>query len=272
MRLARFAIAPLAVPLLLMVHAQAAAAAPPGNDVLTGATPVTLGFSGELDTTEATTDVDDAQLDATCGVPATDASVWYAFTPEVDADVVVDVSQSTYSPSVLVGVGTQGALETVACGPHTVTFPATAGTTYYLLAVDDQLDGGGNGGTLRISVGEPPPPATLDVVTDPVARFDGRTGAATFTGTYTCSNVDSFNALGQVEQGDRPSSSFGWFRFSGAGTCDGTTRSWSAVAVPDVGSFVGGKVATLTFAFGCGDLECASDTESRTIMLRGGSG
>lgn len=58
-----------------------------------------------LDTTEATTDGDDAQLNETCGAPATDASVWYAFVAGSDAVVVVDVSQSGYSAGVLVGVG-----------------------------------------------------------------------------------------------------------------------------------------------------------------------
>ena len=70
-----------------------------------------------LDTTQATTDGDDAQLNASCGAPATDASVWYAFTAASDIGVVVDVSQSNYSAGVLVGVGSQGNLQTVACGP-----------------------------------------------------------------------------------------------------------------------------------------------------------
>jgi hypothetical protein len=62
MRVARFAIALLATPLLLTLHAETASAAPPSNDTFAGATPVTLGFSEELDTSEATTDADDVQL------------------------------------------------------------------------------------------------------------------------------------------------------------------------------------------------------------------
>src|SRR5919106_206305 len=128
-----------------------APAAVPSNDLFLGATVVTVPFSDTLDTTEATTDADDAELNASCGAPATDASVWYAFTAAADGGVVVDVSQSDYTAGVLVGVGTQGSLETVDCGPGTVGFTATAGTTYYILAIDDQEDGGGNGGTLQIS-------------------------------------------------------------------------------------------------------------------------
>ena len=83
----------------LGVAAPPALAAAPGNDTFGGATQAALGFSQQLDTTEATTDADDAQLNASCGAPATDASVWYSFTGS-DAGVVVDVSQSDYSAGV----------------------------------------------------------------------------------------------------------------------------------------------------------------------------
>ena len=272
MRRARFAIALLALPLLVVMNADTAGAAPPSNDTFVGAVPATIGFSEERDTSEAATDADDAQLDATCGAPATDASVWYSFTPTADTEVVVDVSQSTYTATVLIGVGTPGNLLTFACGPSTVGFSATAGTTYYVLVVDDQLDGGGNGGTLRISIDEPPPPTTVDIAVDPVAGFDSRTGAATFTGTYTCSNGDAVQALGQVEQAAGRSTVDATFSFSDAGTCDGTARTWSALAVPSDGGFIGGRATTLTLALTCGDIECATDVEARTVMLRGGAG
>src|ERR1700752_464596 len=139
-----------------------ALAAAPANDTFGGATLVSVGFSEQLDTTEATTDADDAQLNASCGAPATDASVWYAL-DGTDNGVVVDVSSSNYSAGVLVGVGTQGNLQTVACGPGAVAFFAAAGTTYYVLAIDDQFDGGGNGGNLSISFNEIPPPPTVDI-------------------------------------------------------------------------------------------------------------
>ena len=141
----------------LGVSALAALAAPPSNDTFAGATLIADGFSEELDTTEATTDGDDAQLNATCGFfSATDASVWYAFTGS-DTMVVIDVSESDYPVGVLVGVGRQGNLETVACEPGTMAFFAAAGTTYYVLAID--FDGGGTRGLLRISFADPDDPA-----------------------------------------------------------------------------------------------------------------
>jgi hypothetical protein len=260
----------LAAVLLIALQAAPAAAAPPSNDTFGGATVVSLGFSELLDTTEATTDADDAQLNATCGAPATDASVWYSFTAAADGGVVVDVSQSNYSAGVLVGVGTQGSLDTVTCGPGTVGFAAAAGTTYYVLAIDDQFDGGGNGGTLQISFNEAPPPPTVDITVDPVGRFDAQTGAAFLTGTYSCSNGDFIDVFGEARQAVGRFVVVGFFGFFDVGTCDGTSRSWSATVVPDNGKFAGGKAMTVTFAFSCGVFECAEDFVEQTVRLRGG--
>lgn len=269
MRLARFVMALLVAPLVLTLHAQTAAAAPPSNDTVAGATAATIGFTEELDTAEATTDADDDQLNATCGAPVTDASVWYTFTSAADASVIVDVSQSSYSSGVLVGVGTPGNLTTVTCGPGTVTFSAAAGTTYYVLAIDDQFDGGGNGGTLRISFNPGPTPPTVDITVDRFGRVNPGTGVATITGTYTCTSADFISVSVDARQ------DFGRFTVSGSGaffdglTCDGTTRSWSADVFPQGGKFAGGQAMTMTFAVSCGPFQCAFDFEERTVQLRG---
>jgi hypothetical protein len=269
MWLARFAIALLATPLLLTLQAETAAAAPPSNDTFAGATPATLGFSEQLDTREATTDADDAQLNATCGAPATDASMWYAFTTTVDTRVAVDVAVSSYGPTVLVGVGTQGNLQTVECGPLAVAFFATAGTTYYVLVVDDQFDGGGNGGTLSIALYEASPPPTVEVTVDPVSTFNPRTGVATITGTFTCENGLVWGLSGEARQDVGPFTVLGNFAFGEHGLCSGM-RSWSAEVFPEDDRFVGGEVITVTFAFSCDQFECAEDYEEQTVQLRGG--
>lgn len=262
----RFAIALMATPLLLSLRPELAAAAPPSNDTFAGATPVMPGFSEELDTSEATTDVDDFQLNATCGSPATDASVWYALTATTDTGVVIDVSHSSYSASVLVGVGTRGNLNTITCGAFTVGFRVAAGTTYYVLAVDNQIDGGGNGGTLRISFNESPLP-TVDVTIDPVGRVNARTGVATINGTYTCIG-DRIDVEGEVRQNVRHRTIHGFIFFSDLSTCDGTTRSWSADVFQADGRFRRGKAVTVTTAFSCNFFECAQDVEERTVRLR----
>lgn len=253
----------------LGVSAPAALAAPPNNDTFAGATPVAFGFSEVLDTTEATTDPDDAQLNASCGAPATDASVWYAFAGS-DAVVVVDVSQSGYSAGVLVGVGSQGNLQLVTCGPGTVAFFAAAGTTYYVLAIDDQLDGGGNGGLLSISFNEIPPPPTVDITVNRFGTVNARTGIATISGTYTCTNGDFIQAFVDARQNVGRFTIFGSGSFFDFGTCDGAPHSWSADVFPQNGKFAGGKTMTVTFAFSCGPFECAVGFVEQTVQLRGG--
>ena len=270
MTMARFGIALLTAPLLLGLISGAALAAPPSNDVFTGATPASIGFEEILDTSQATTDGNDAQLNATCGAPATDASVWYAIQGS-DQNVVVDVSGASYSAGVLVGVGNQGNLQTVACGPRTVTFFAAAGTTYYVLAIDDQFDGGGNGGSLRISFTEIPPPPKVDLNVNRIGTVNISTGVATISGTYTCSNGDFVDVFVNASQ------NVGRFTISGSGlffdarTCDGAPHAWSADVVPQNGKFAGGKSLTTTFTFSCGPFQCSSGFSEQTIQLHGGS-
>lgn len=69
----------------LSVGLSSATAAAPGNDTIGGATTVAPGFTEELDTSEATTDAEDAAINSNCGAPATDASVWYAYQPRAMA-------------------------------------------------------------------------------------------------------------------------------------------------------------------------------------------
>jgi hypothetical protein len=268
MKLARFKIPSLAAPLLLWVMSGTALAAPPSNDAFTGATPASIGFKEGLDTSQATTDSDDAQLNATCGAPATDASVWYAIQGS-DQNVVVDVSGSSYSAGVLVGVGSQGNLQTVTCGPRTVTFFAAAGTTYYVLAIDDQFDGGGNGGSLSISFTEIPPPPKVDFTVSPVGTVNASTGVATISGNYTCSNGNFIDMFVNASQNVGRFTISGFGAFSESGTCDGTPHPWSADVFPQNGKFAGGKSLTTTFTFSCGPFQCRSGFAEQTVQLHG---
>jgi hypothetical protein len=252
----------------LGVSAPAALAAPPLNDTFANARAAANGFSEVLDTADATTDSDDAQLNASCGAPATNASVWYSFVGS-DTVVVVNVSQSNYSAGVLVGVGSQGNLQTVICGPGTVAFLAAAGTTYYVLAIDDQFDGGGNGGLLSISFSEVQTPA-VDITVNRFGTVNAQTGVATISGTYTCTGGDFVNVSGEARQNvGRLVTISGFFAFSSSGTCDEAPRSWSANVFPQGGKFAGGKAMTVTFAFTCGPFLCANGFVERTVQLRG---
>jgi hypothetical protein len=249
---------------------QPAFAAAPGNDTIGGATTASLGFSQILDTTQATTDADDAQLNSSCGAPATDASVWYTLNLAADGGVIIDVSASDYSAGVLVGEGTPGALTTVACGPGTVAFSAAAGTTYYVLAIDDQSDGSGNGGALHISFNGAPPPPTLDVTLAPRGTFNAKTGVATLHGTYTCTDADFIDIFGNVSQPvGRIATIRGFFEVFDVSTCDGSTHQWSADVSPDSGKFAGGQAMTVVFSFACGAFECADGFTEQTVRLSG---
>ena len=67
-------------------------AAAPANDVYGGRLPIAIGDDLTVNTTEATTDADDIEMNV-CEAPAMDASVWYEFTAPADAFIAVDVSQ-----------------------------------------------------------------------------------------------------------------------------------------------------------------------------------
>lgn len=248
-----------------LVLAAPVLAAVPSNDLLAGATPVTLGYSASLDTTEATTDADDADANANCGAPATDASVWYSLVGG-DTGVVVDVSSSDYSAGVLVVSGSPGSFVLENCGPGATQFFAASGVTYSILAFDDQQDGSGNGGTLQINVTDVPPPPDVDVTVDPVGHFN-KDGTATISGSVTCSG-DAFDNFIDVQVRQ----SVGRFIVNGFGftdfPCDGATHAWSAQVFGDNGTFKGGRTASVTTATACGNFDCGQDFEESTVKLR----
>ncbi len=256
----------------LSIGLPAAMAAAPSNDLFGGATPASIGFGEQLDTTEATTDALDAEANSGCGAPNTDASVWYSHTAATDGGVIVDVSQSSYSAGAIVVSGSPGAFTLEACGPGATIFAATAGTTYHILAFDDQFDGGGNGGTLRISISDAPPPPTVDVTVNPTGYVNAKTGVATISGTITCSNAQFVDVFTQLDQriGVRATvSGFGFF-FTDGSTCDGTAKPWTSEVVPQSGKFAGGKSASFTYSFACGFAQCAFGYTEQTVRLRGG--
>lgn len=265
-------VAALSSALLLISLAFAApvlAVAPPGNDTYGGRTVIgALPFSETLDTTKATTDADDDELNAQCGAPATDASVWYELTANAEQTLLVDVSASDYSAGALVAIGSPGNWFVLNCGPGGTVFFTAPGETYTILAFDDQLDGAGNGGTLVISVEPAPPPPEIDITVDPTGTFNSTTGSATITGTVTCS-ADAEFAFIDVQLTQR----VGRFVINGFGFidvfCDGTTQPWSVEVFGQTGQFKGGQTVTVTFGVACGVFECGFDFEEATVFLRG---
>ncbi len=245
-------------------------AAAPDNDGYAGRTVIgSLPFNQTLDTSEATTDPDDAALNAYCGYPATDASVWYQVTAPTTGTMVLNLYQSSYSAGAVVATGSPGNWTVAgACVSGYGTPPVVAGQTYTILAFDDQWDGGGNGGTLNISLDWGPPPPTLDITVNPSGQVDTRTGEATVSGTATCTNAQWASAYVELRQAVGR-----LITVTGSGsaglTCDGAPHTWAAEVYPYSGKFAGGKAAGTAYASACGPLECRDDSAQRTITLRG---
>lgn len=269
MRSMRFGTGLLTALLLLWLTSETALAAPPGNDTSAAPTPAAIGFREIINTSEATTDLQDEQLNALCGAPATDASVWYAV-QGAGQGVVVDVSKSGYSAGVLVGVGTPGNLQLVNCAMGKMAFTALAGLTYYVLVIDDQNDGGGNGGSMSVSFEEVPPPPRVNLTVNPSGTVNIKTGVATISGTFTCSGSDSLTAYVDARQNVGRFTILGSGLFTQAGACDGTPRAWTVNVVPANGKFAGGKSMAVTFAESCGISACGDSYLEQAVQLHGG--
>jgi len=155
-----------------------------------------------------------------------------------------------------------------------------AGETYFVMAFDDQEDGGGNGGNLAIQIEgfrvEPPPEIAVTVA--PVGRFDSHSGTATVSGTFFCSGTAEFVELfGDMEQRAGRFFVRGFFSLFGEGEdppdqqllCDGTTQAWTAEVHPDNGLFKGGNATVEMFILACGFFDCSEEVVEQQIRLSG---
>lgn len=259
---------------LLMIVSLAMAApvlaVAPINDTFGDSISISLGTTVTEDTTEATTDADDVEMNV-CGAPAMDASVWFDLTAASDGFVGIDVSESDYSAGVFVATGSPGSFEVLACGPGAVVFEAVAGETYAILAIDDQQDGAGNGGTLKLQVVEVPPPPEVTLTVNKSGRFDSKTGAAIISGTVTCTNGPADFSFIDVSVRQVVGRTFidGFGSIEGF-TCDGTAQPWSVEVLGQNGIFKGGKALSVTFAVACGPFLCGESFQEHIVQLKGG--
>ena len=241
----------------------------PGNDLYSGRTVIpAIPFMDSVDTTEATTDADDVELNDQCGAPATDASVWYEHTANADGNLIVEALLADYTVGVIVATGAPGSFSVIACGAFSTSFPAVAGETYAVLFFDFQEDGAGNGGILEMRLREMAPPPEIEVTLASTGSFDPATGIATIRGTVTCTAGDFDKAAIDVQV----SQLVGRFRLNGFGfapvDCDGTSQPWAAEVFADSGKFGGGKASVRLFAFVCTESGCAETELTGTVTLR----
>jgi len=248
------------------------AATPPANDTYDGRVVISaLPFVDTVDTSSATTDSTDVDADADCGAPALDASIWYELTPSSDGPIGIDASIADYSTGLLVVSGSPGAFTFETCGPGAVDLEAVAGVTYAILIFDYQGDEQGNGGTVTLSLGDAPPPPTVELAVDARGSFDAKTGVATIRGTITCTGgaiTKQFVDVSMVQ-------TVGRFKLVGGSAapqsfnCDGTAERWEADVEAFSGTFAGGNAVVSAYAFVCGPLECGSaEVLDQLVRLR----
>lgn len=248
-----------------------AAAAPPANDDIGGALPLTVPDTVSQDTTEATTSQLEADLNATfCGAPTLEHGVWFTATATDSTVVGIDVTASDYSAGILVAQGSPGALEPLLCGPGVVSGFVEAGTTYYVLVFGDGLSEA-TGGNLVLTTSLAPPPPDVELTVNGTASVD-RTGVAHLTGTATCTSDDVnavlYDVSGDLSQRVGRFTIRGYFYAELFVPCDGQTVSWSADVIGDNGRFAGGKAATVAYAFACGTFDCGQGYVEASVMLR----
>ena len=257
----------LTLGLAVSLTAPAHATSPPSNDTYSGATTIgSLPYDATVDTSAATTDADDADLNAQCGAPVTERSVWYSYTPASDGGLILDVSNSGYSAGLIVAEGGPGDWSFDTCGPGSVATEVFAGTTYSILAFSDTA--GVTGGHLVFHAESAPPPPTLSLTVNKTGKVD-HSGNALISGTLTCTNADFTDVEADLTQ------AVGRFSISGTGDtadtpCDGTAQPWSAVVVPNNGKFAGGKSVSFTYAFGCGEIFCSDSFATQSVKLSKG--
>lgn len=265
MKVARRSVAVLVTAGALLSAPLPASAATPANDTPQTATVVTsLPFTDSISTVDATTDATDTAINTNCGAPATEASVWYVYTPSADGSVVADVSGSDFSAGLIAATGSPGNLSLLGCGPGSIVVPATAGDPIYLMAFDD-TPGGTNGGQLNISITPPPPAPVVGLTVDPVASFNARTGVATITGTVTCANGSYLSISAELHQ------TVGRLRINGYGYLElecKASQKFSIEITGDNGKFAGGKASTIIDGFSCGPIDCADTSVPKTISLK----
>jgi hypothetical protein len=253
---------------LSLVGVAPAQAAAPANDTAAGATAINaLPATFEQDTTEATTEVLDESLNADCGAPFTNASVWFTYTDTAGTGFVADMSASDYTGGFIVTEGDPANGTVVACGPTSVGVLGAPGTTYYIVAFSDSEVVGGN---LSVTFSELPPPPESSLTINPKGQAF-KDGSALLSGTYSCVNADGFNSdiEGSLVQKVGRVKITGYF-FAYPLECDGDVHTWEALVTSDNGFFSGGKAANVSLIFACGLFDCSVNEVDATVQLRRG--
>jgi Putative Ig domain len=215
---------------------------PPPNDDFNNPTVATaIPFAASENVSNATVAPDDPFC------ITRNQTVWFAFTPTQNIRLEANTFGSNYDTTLSVYTGTRGALTQIACNDDSngtlqsrVRFDAVAGTTYYFEVSSFFPVSGAN---LVFNLLLAPPPLSISPSVTQFGSIDPATGAATISGSVSCSKPAFVTFSGQLKQtrGGSPISGF----FSVFVPCDGTTP-WSVDIQTTATLFHGRSVALFT--------------------------
>jgi hypothetical protein len=204
------------------------------NDECATAIVLPVNVATAFDTTSATLSTEPWPCAA-----STAPDIWYRYVPVANATATVETCGSGYDTALQVLSGSCAALVSIACNDDfcalqsTITFPANAGTTYYIrLGGFATLSGTG---TILLTEAGPPPPGTVTVVDNlPATWIDiSATGTALnladdASAAITTTIGNTLFAAGTAQVGSN-----GAVRFAGPGT----GLAFTNAAIPAAGCF-----------------------------------
>ena len=170
---------------------------------------------------------------------STAPDIWYRYIPVANATATVETCGSFYDTALQVFSGSCAALAPIACNDDfcglqsTITFPANAGTTYFIRLGGFATQSGT--GTILLTEAGPPPPATVMIVDNlPATWIDiSATGAA--LNLADDASVDISTTIGNtlLAAGTARVGSNGAVRFAGPGLGLGFTNA----AIPSANAY-----------------------------------
>lgn len=257
-------VAAVAASALVPLTAGGAFAAPPGNDTPNGAVTITKGETVKENTTQATTGSLDKKINARCGAPHTNASVWFQYTATDDNGIVLDASASNYGVGLMLFRGSSPTPDSLfRCGPEGAVFHTSPGRVYTIMAFSYTQKMGGD---LSITVEQAPPPAAISVqIHKQGVAYPG--GNARVSGTYTCSNADFAASGGTLTQVWKRLKIGGDFRVI-TGLCDGAPHHWSKTVVSSNGLYGAGAATVKVGSVACSITGCTRSSATQDVTLK----
>ncbi len=243
---------------------------PPNDDFNTPTVIPSMPFTTSQNVANATTAFDDPFC-----VGRTQ-TVWFAFTPTQNLRIEANTFGSNYDTTLSVYTGPRGSLTQLACNDDSgssqgflqsrIRFDAVAGTTYYFMVSSFSFFPVSNP-NLVFNLVPAPPPLIIAPSVFQFGSVDPSTGAATISGSVSCSQPAFVTISGQLKQTHGPTSTLGFF--SVFVPCNGSTP-WSA-SIQTIGQTFHGRALADLFTGGPADVTASAsafDFENGVFVQR----